>query len=143
MSRIYYKDKDNQLSSFNDKQGYKDMCKKHPHLIGLTNISYDEAYAIANPPLTKTELIALIQEKYDQEIQKTCTAHLFNDINSARNLAMLDTSPLQAIAKEITDWELKQQSIFIQLSSDASNNIININNTSTFDDNFIHFKQQE
>lgn len=62
MDRIYYKDQDNQLSSFTDKQGYEDMCEKHSHLIGLTEITHDEAYAIANPPPTQAQRLDEIED---------------------------------------------------------------------------------
>ena len=61
MDRIYYKDKDNHLSSFADKKSYELMCVEHPHLVDLTKIEHDEAYAIANPPLTQEQRINEIE----------------------------------------------------------------------------------
>lgn len=57
MGRIYYKDQDNKLSSFTDKKSYKLMCVKYPHLVDLTEIEHDEAYAIVNPPPTQEQKI--------------------------------------------------------------------------------------
>ena len=142
MDRIYYKDKDNQVSSFDNKQGYNLMCKEHPGLINLVKIGYDEAYAIANPIKTQKQLIAEVRSKYDKAIQKVCAENLLNDINSARNLAMLDASPLHNIAMEIVKWELKQQIVFINLLSDIENGKI-IANKATFNDNFIDFNSNE
>lgn len=139
MGRIYYKDQDNQLSSFANEQGYESMCEKHSHLEGLTKISSDEADEIANPSPTQAQLMVSTRAKYDKAIQDVCAENLLNDINSARNLATLDSSPLQPIAKKITDWELAQQEIFINILNDAENGIITISK-STFESSFIQFK---
>lgn len=140
-NRLYYKDQNNQLSSFANDKEYKIYCKIHSKDNDLIKVGgYEEALALQEALKTTEQRISEIRYKYDREIQKVCTAHLLNDINSARNLSALAISPLQAIAKKITGWELAQQATFIALLRDAENDIITIEN-STFDDNFIEFNK--
>lgn len=92
------------------------------------------------PILSQAQFIVSTRIRYDKAIQDVCIKNLLNDINSARNLATLTESPLQPIAKKITDWELAQQITFITLLKNTENGIITIEN-STFDDNFIKFTE--
>ena len=107
--------------------------------LDLEIISDEYRFKIINPPLTTEKKIREIRRQYNQEIQKACTTNLLNDINSARNLSTFENSPLQDIAKKITDWELVQQAVFVALLNDAENDIITIEK-STFDNYFIQFK---
>lgn len=136
MESKFYKNENNEKYGFDDKEAYERYCIIKPEAKKFIEITEAEA----NPPPTQEQLIIITRIKYDKAIQKVCTAHLFNDINSARNLSTLTASPLQAIAKEITDWELEQQIIFIKLLEDAQQDIIELN-ASTFDDNFTQFEQ--
>ncbi len=107
--------------------------------LDLEFISDEDRLKITNPPLTTEQRIREVRQRYDKEIKKVCIAHLFNDINSARNLSKIAESPLYEIAKQISDWEIEQQITFIAFLNDAENDIITINK-STFDNNFIQFK---
>lgn len=141
MNRIYYKDKNDKTLSFANDKEFKMHLKIHGAGNNFTKLSdIQEVKDIQEASKTTKQRILETRNRYDQEIQKVCTEHLFNDINSARNLSTLETSPLQPIAKKITNWELEQQAIFVKLLNDVENDIITIDKN-TFDDNFIKFNK--
>lgn len=137
---IYYVDNSNIVSSFANNAEFKIYLRIYGDKNGLREITEAEAIAIANSTLTQEQRIFQIRKQYDKEIRKVCNSNLLNSINSARNLSTIETSPLQEIAKKITDWELEQQIIFVKLLDDAENGII-LFDENTFDENFIKFNK--
>lgn len=144
---IYYKDTNNKIHAYNDdvdekvnQAKYDKYLKSKVENDGYIKITKKQAMNLTKVVETLEHKIAKIRRQYDDEIKKVCAKNLFNDINSARNLSTLQTSPLQPLAEQITNWELEQQTKFIALLADAKNGSVKIKN-STFDDNFIKFKQ--
>lgn len=90
--------------------------------------------------LTFDEKISVIRSKYDEAVQKVCTNNNFNDINSARNLARYEASPLHQLAIAITNWELDRQINFIDLLNSVTEKTVD---TIVFEDEWVDFVNGE